>query len=558
MRVNDELRTEIVRDSDLLTLERLNTDVPLYDNGNGAVLTLSPAVRPDLITQAEFNARWRRLSFHSVVDTVLDIPNICLCGGSVFRMFCGDGRIGNSDMDFYITGMDPDDEQSLWKKVDEFLAVFRDNNRSGFYLEESAVKIGKTVITVASDCVDEYAPKLQLILRVYPTIASVIQAFDVDPCCMAYDGETTYLTHAAARAVVTKCMILDPSRRSLTFESRLIKYMKRGLDLILPHFELNPSMVDTLVSMPHLEFTVNDVNGTVATVNIQPRAHQPASDYDILENYEGDLHYGLVRVVEKQNMENLVSDRHDRMFRVLTLADTRDVMRGVIERGYMTYNDILPVETLVNMYARAESSYYWMSLSNLSGLGVMTRLMGMSPSAAKRILDLIYANKVVDLSGVLEALRNKGTSAYDRLRSEKFEMWVKTEPGRQWTASMNPAFEDPTEYYGEFYCESPANVASSGHTSDDGIGPDDDVCMICHEVIRPGETNLMVLVCGHKMHMMPIRHKCLGGFNWISNHDDKCPMCRRSVRDTTTTSALPVRSSIRRHAVVPADVLDGN
>jgi hypothetical protein len=70
--------------------------------------------------------------------------------------------------------------------------------------------------------------KIQFIHRVYPSAASVIGAFDLGPCMGLYDGIEFLATPFGAWSISTQTVILDVSRRSTSFEHRIVKYITRG------------------------------------------------------------------------------------------------------------------------------------------------------------------------------------------------------------------------------------------------------------------------------------------------------------------------------------------
>ena len=76
-------------------------------------------------------------------------------------------------------------------------------------------------------------PKIQIILRLYSSIEHVLLGFDIDCCCLAYDGKQTLAMPRAIRALETRRNLVDPTRQSLTYEQRLLKYAKRGFDVAL-------------------------------------------------------------------------------------------------------------------------------------------------------------------------------------------------------------------------------------------------------------------------------------------------------------------------------------
>ncbi|CAM9988820.1 unnamed protein product, partial [Sphacelaria rigidula] len=70
--------------------------------------------------------------------------------------------------------------------------------------------------------------KVQIVLRLYKTLAEVLHGFDVDACSVGFDGHTVWATNRAARAICKQYNVVDLSRRSPSYEHRLFKYGKRG------------------------------------------------------------------------------------------------------------------------------------------------------------------------------------------------------------------------------------------------------------------------------------------------------------------------------------------
>jgi hypothetical protein len=56
--------------------------------------------------------------------------------------------------------------------------------------------------------------------------------FDIDCCCVGYDGNNVWGLPRAQRALKRRYNLVDVSRRSLTYEIRLFKYSKRYLIII--------------------------------------------------------------------------------------------------------------------------------------------------------------------------------------------------------------------------------------------------------------------------------------------------------------------------------------
>eukprot|EP00755_Sulcionema_specki_P012060 Sspe_Gene.8210::Locus_2804_Transcript_1_1_Confidence_1.000_Length_3044::g.8210::m.8210/K08073/PNKP; bifunctional polynucleotide phosphatase/kinase len=67
----------------------------------------------------------------------------------------------------------------------------------------------------------------------YQSPSEVLLGFDVDACSVGYDGTHLLATPRARRAIIKKANFVDLTRRSLTYESRLFKYSKRGFGVLL-------------------------------------------------------------------------------------------------------------------------------------------------------------------------------------------------------------------------------------------------------------------------------------------------------------------------------------
>ena len=69
--------------------------------------------------------------------------------------------------------------------------------------------------------------------------------FDVDACCCGFDGNRAWVLPRTRRSIVKEFNLVDMSRRSLTYETRLYKYSQRGFAVAVPGFDR--ALVD-----PHL------------------------------------------------------------------------------------------------------------------------------------------------------------------------------------------------------------------------------------------------------------------------------------------------------------------
>lgn len=62
----------------------------------------------------------------------------------------------------------------------------------------------------------------------------VLMGFDIDCCCVGYDGSSIYAIPRSRRAINKGYNLVDLTRRSLTYEKRLNKYSQRGWAVAVP------------------------------------------------------------------------------------------------------------------------------------------------------------------------------------------------------------------------------------------------------------------------------------------------------------------------------------
>lgn len=91
--------------------------------------------------------------------------------------------------------------------------------------------------------------KFQFILRLYKSMAEVLNGFDFGACQFGFDGKNLFTTRLGLHARLTRYNLVDSQRRSSTLEYRLRKYEARGYGLILPTV-LTSASDKELVSKP--------------------------------------------------------------------------------------------------------------------------------------------------------------------------------------------------------------------------------------------------------------------------------------------------------------------
>lgn len=79
---------------------------------------------------------------------------------------------------------------------------------------------------------------IQVINRLYYSATHVLIGFDLDCCCVAYDGSVVTALPRAVRALQSRYNLVDATRQSTSYESRLLKYARRGFSIAVPGLDV--------------------------------------------------------------------------------------------------------------------------------------------------------------------------------------------------------------------------------------------------------------------------------------------------------------------------------
>lgn len=83
-------------------------------------------------------------------------------------------------------------------------------------------------------------PKIQIVMRNFASAADVLAPFDLDSCCVAYDGTKVWANLRALRALQTSINLVGLSYRHVYYEDRLMKYSRRGFAVQDPEMSSEP------------------------------------------------------------------------------------------------------------------------------------------------------------------------------------------------------------------------------------------------------------------------------------------------------------------------------
>lgn len=154
------------------------------------------------------------------------------------------------DFDFFLVGHDA---QSAEKAIMEF-----GDHLARFFAGHLTIYRTYGCITFVGGREEVTKYKIQVILRLYQHPMEVIRGFDMGSSSVAWDGHEVTMTLLGRFAAEYGANILNLEIRRPSYERRLIKYLGRGYDLILPDFNLHElAHAGGFVGMPYMHARTN-------------------------------------------------------------------------------------------------------------------------------------------------------------------------------------------------------------------------------------------------------------------------------------------------------------
>jgi len=143
---------------------------------------------------------------------------LAVCGGAVTRTLVNRvDSITDVDLFFYNTS-----KEEAFAILLDCAATLIANYTDGKAIIERKLYVTNVILES-----ENRSPRIyQFIHRIYPTLDSIIGGFDLGPAMVCFDGERVYGTPLGVYSIAKRCVIVDTTRRSLSFEHRIVKYSK--------------------------------------------------------------------------------------------------------------------------------------------------------------------------------------------------------------------------------------------------------------------------------------------------------------------------------------------
>lgn len=131
------------------------------------------------------------------------------------------------------------------KQRDKINKMFREFRNHKYVYERSTNSITIKNVYLSKDVTKD----IQIILRLYKSYSEVLHGFDVDSCCMGYDGKNILLTKRCLFSLIKGYNTVNFDRMSPSYPYRLLKYGARGIAVKVPNFDRRFINTDLLREM---------------------------------------------------------------------------------------------------------------------------------------------------------------------------------------------------------------------------------------------------------------------------------------------------------------------
>lgn len=437
---------------------------------------------------------------------------LAICGGAVANCFIqGWFKRGMMDVDLFFYNVTVEEANAI---LEDGVATLVSTASDCTYvrIERRHLITNVVVHRVEENGYTQINRVYQFVHRIYPSLDTILGGFDIPLCMFSLTFERGEFriqgTPIADYCMRNRVLIIDTTRRSTSYEHRVLKYKKRfdakvifpGLDMTHVKNELSKEIdarrlsfkldkLDELMCNLGLTFTGDFKNSMVREIDTN---YDYDSDDEFADrvpkaptikftNMQLNIHEQLGPLNKKS------SDRPASALPVLLLkfsdyGDTKTRFDYVKDsNGSMLRCNNLDGVMEVNQYNMADPSLpqtsYEMALdhfremisdpiveyTSIGGLNGFSNRTFRGLSTRKKIcmfaeffIDLVKNDNKNYFSDHIQAIEETLRRRENDNHAKVIQMltgvkWITENPGRQWTSSINPIFKNPRDFYGECY-----------------------------------------------------------------------------------------------------------
>ncbi len=368
----------------------------------------------------------------------LDFSNMLIAGGCI-GSFLIDEKI--NDIDIFIYGLDREsaDKKVLYilQKIIEcvnYVEHLKNKNKNNEL--PYTIKRNQNCVTITIN-----NQVIQIIFRLYKSVSEILHGFDIGSSAVGYDGNDVYFTSLSKFSYEKRCNVIDTTRRSTTYENRLIKYFQRGFEIILIGLDLSKVPMHNInyyddyhefLDLPYFAFTFRNIVGNKLLLSrfYKKKGCDFVSDYDSDIDGKYQLFYSnLSKLLKKDSNLTFETDSINDIFNITKNVFSIDKIRyhysGVLNKIVGKNFSVSMVETYLPMFTVDEIF------------------------ASRKDVDKCENMVSLQIGAIVKQLNDLDFNSIK---------WRTDNPGSQLTSSFNPIFEDQSTWYGKYYNPNPVET----------------------------------------------------------------------------------------------------
>jgi hypothetical protein len=403
----------------------------------------------------------------------LKFNNILIAGGSIGSTLLQ--KEINNDIDIFVYGLSLDQAdakvkdiiQQLYASYIEYIKVTNAERKESNTNDNNFNNLPRTakVINVRNKhCISinfNDGGKIQIILRLYKNVEQILYGFDLGSSAVGYNGSEIYFTTLGKLSYEYMINVIDPSRRSTTYESRLIKYYNRGFSIVLPDLDIKKLRTNyfkynmaEVAELPYFTFAYREIKGNklyhpnfigkkerkCKGENTTPSEVPVEFDTEKYSDYQSNMinEYQIFYL----NLGNLVRDQHDYYYYSENM--NLDIINNM---PYITGSRI------IDFYDKLAESIYSKCTFNVKLFSTY-----FSKDLLPEVINQLYYEKNYEyLTGLIEEQKEIILKRLENIEKENHNElpWITLDPGSQLTGSFNPIISDPADWYGYYFIGNP-------------------------------------------------------------------------------------------------------
>jgi hypothetical protein len=367
-------------------------------------------------------------------------------------------------MDFFLYGLDSD--EAATKKAWEVINHFADDGQVN-------------LLNISTHCITAQIEKktIQVVLRRYKSPGEILIGFDLPCCAIGFDGQKVLFTPLSAFCISKNVNVVDLTRCSTTFETRINKYFERDVAMIFPNLDIKKMSQSKYAELGKLYISYSKISGFVIETDdnkfrlVRNQSKTEVSDYglseigSVVEYYTNYLNAATVASAQKTDSGYTIGDRN--------ISWTFEDVNVQEDDLTLPKQDIL--KGLKKLY-KEKKSWLLSFVTNYKDGDQLGHFKYLSVPYTKLVEILNGPNAYETLSKLFDAQYEIAKQVINSCVKNGKLNWKSVEPGTQIVGSFNPIPAHPQDFYREFYTENPTPVDEPAleKLSDDEDSSDDD------------------------------------------------------------------------------------